>query len=193
MLLEEQVEKLMDQSKQLSRQKYSDIASLEPNSFQAMSRQATINIGTIGHVAHGKSTLVKAISTVNTVRHTDEQVRSITIKLGYANAKIYKCEKCPEPECYSSFNSKKEDFFKCPKCQSEARLVRHISFVDCPGHDILMATMLTGAAVMDAALLLVSAEMDCPQPQTREHLQAVQIMNLDKVIILQNKLDLIFN
>lgn len=72
-------------------------------------------------------------------------------------------------------------------------LLRHVSFVDCPGHDILMATMLTGAAVMDAALLLISAEMDCPQPQTREHLQAVQIMNLDKIIILQNKLDLIFN
>ncbi len=41
-------------------------------------------------------------------------------------------------------------------------LLRHVSFVDCPGHDILMATMLTGAAVMDAALLLISAEMDCP-------------------------------
>lgn len=92
----------------------------------------------------------------------DEQVRSITIKLGYANAKIYKCEKCPEPSCYSSFSSKKEDSFNCPKCKNPVQLVRHISFVDCPGHDILMATMLTGAAVMDAALLLVSAEMDCP-------------------------------
>ena len=127
-----------------------------------MSRQATINIGTIGHVAHGKSTLVRAISSVNTVRHMDEQVRSITIKLGYANAKIYKCSKCPEPYCYSSYSSKKEDSFKCSKCKEEVQLVRHISFVDCPGHDILMATMLTGAAVMDAALLLVSAEMDCP-------------------------------
>ena len=94
----------------------------------------------------------------------DEQVRSITIKLGYANAKIYKCSECPEPNCYSSFSSKKEDSFKCQKCNKECRLVWHISFVDCPGHDILMATMLTGAAVMDAALLLVSAEMECPQP-----------------------------
>ena len=63
-------------------------------------------------------------------------------------------------------------------------LLRHISFVDCPGHDILMATMLTGAAVMDAALLLISAEMDCPQPQTLEHLAAVEIMNLQKIIIV---------
>ena len=96
----------------------------------------------------------------------DEQVRSITIKLGYANAKIYKCTSCPEPDCYSSYQSNKEDDFKCLKFQSSVKLVRHISFVDCPGHDILMATMLTGAAVMDAALLLISAEMDCPQPQT---------------------------
>ena len=54
--------------------------------------------------------------------------------------------------------------------------MRHLSFVDCPGHDILMATMLTGAAVMDAALLLVAGNMSCPQPQTSEHLAAVEIM-----------------
>jgi translation initiation factor 2 subunit 3 len=45
-------------------------------------------------------------------------------------------------------------------------LVRHVSFVDCPGHDILMATMLNGAAVMDAALLLIAGNESCPQPQT---------------------------
>lgn len=124
--------------------------------------QATINIGTIGHVAHGKSTVVKAISGVNTIKHMDEKVRSITIKLGYANAKIYKCDKCPEPECYQSFNSSKGDKVDCEKCGERIKLIRHVSFVDCPGHDILMATMLTGTAVMDAALLLISSEMDCP-------------------------------
>jgi translation initiation factor 2 subunit 3 len=69
--------------------------------------------------------------------------------------------------------------------------VRHVSFVDCPGHDILMATMLNGAAVMDAALLLVAANESCPQPQTSEHLAAVEIMKLENVIILQNKVDLV--
>lgn len=70
--------------------------------FQVISRQATINIGTIGHVAHGKSTLVKAISGVHTVKFKNELERNITIKLGYANAKIYRCsnEKCPRPGCY---------------------------------------------------------------------------------------------
>lgn len=68
---------------------------------------------------------------------------------------------------------------------------RHVSFVDCPGHDILMATMLNGAAVMDAALLLVAGNESCPQPQTSEHLAAVEIMKLEHIIILQNKVDLI--
>lgn len=113
-------------------------------------------------MAHGKSTVVKAISGVNTVKHMDEQVRSITIKLGYANAKIFKCPQCPSPEAYHSFSSDESDSKQCSKCKSPLKLIRHVSFVDCPGHDILMATMLTGAAVMDAALLLISAEMDCP-------------------------------
>lgn len=71
------------------------------------------------------------------------------------------------------------------------KLVRHVSFVDCPGHDILMATMLNGAAVMDAALLLIAGNETCPQPQTSEHLAAVEIMKLQNIIILQNKVDLI--
>ena len=66
--------------------------------------QATINIGTVGHVAHGKSTLVKAISGIQTVRFKNELERNITIKLGYANAKIFKCRnpQCPKPGCYQT-------------------------------------------------------------------------------------------
>lgn len=73
---------------------------------------------------------------------------------------------------------------------SPAKL-RHVSFVDCPGHDILMATMLSGAAVMDAALLLIAGNEPCPQPQTSEHLAAIEIMKLKHIIVLQNKVDLI--
>lgn len=83
-----------------------------------------------------------------------------------------------------------------PKCENAnctetLELIRHISFVDCPGHDILMATMLTGAAVMDAAMLLIAADKTCPQPQTSEHLAAVEIMQLNKIVIIQNKIDII--
>lgn len=171
-----------------------DFTTLNPLSPEIINRQATINIGTIGHVAHGKSTVVRAISGVQTVRFKDELERNITIKLGYANAKIYKCQDptCPEPDCYRSFKSDKEINPKCqrPGCQGRYKLIRHVSFVDCPGHDILMSTMLSGAAVMDAALLLIAGNEACPQPQTSEHLAAIEIMKLKHVIILQNKVDL---
>jgi len=173
-----------------------DLETLNPAKLHALSpevisRQATINIGTIGHVAHGKSTVVKALSGAQTVRFKNELERNITIKLGYANAKIYKCPKCPRPARWKSFGSSKEDTPPCEKCGTKMELQRHVSFVDCPGHDILMATMLNGAAVMDAALLLVAGNESCPQPQTSEHLAAVEIMKLRHIIILQNKIDLI--
>ena len=146
-------------------------------------------------MAHGKSTVVKAISGVQTVRFKNELQRNITIKLGYANAKIYKCDydQCPRPGCYRSAGSNKEDDFPCdrPNCPGRFRVLRHVSFVDCPGHDILMATMLNGAAVMDAALLLIAANEACPQPQTSEHLAAIEIMRLQHILMLQNKIDLI--
>ncbi|KAL7080029.1 hypothetical protein ACQ4LE_000797 [Meloidogyne hapla] len=172
-----------------------DSSKLTPLTEEVISRQATINIGTIGHVAHGKSTLVKAISGVHTVKFKNELERNITIKLGYANAKIYRCSnsECPRPHCYRSAGSSTPDRFKCerPNCTGEYVCVRHVSFVDCPGHDILMATMLNGAAVMDAALLLIAGNETCPQPQSCEHLAAVEIMQLKNLIILQNKIDLI--
>ncbi|KAK3629424.1 eukaryotic translation initiation factor 2 subunit gamma [Elasticomyces elasticus] len=171
-----------------------DVAALSPTSPEIICRQATINIGTIGHVAHGKSTVVKAISGVQTVRFKNELERNITIKLGYANAKVYKCDnpECPRPTCYRSYKSDKEVDPPCERdgCEGTYRLERHVSFVDCPGHDILMSTMLSGAAVMDAALLLIAGNEPCPQPQTSEHLAAIEIMKLGHIIILQNKVDL---
>ncbi|KAH7856520.1 hypothetical protein Vadar_002432 [Vaccinium darrowii] len=173
-----------------------DVTKLHPLSPEVISRQATINVGTIGHVAHGKSTVVKAISGVQTVRFKNELERNITIKLEYTNAKIYKCEeeRCPLPMCYKAYGSGKEDSPICDvpgfkNCRM--KLLRHVSFVDCAGHDILMATMLNGAAIMDGALLLIAANESCPQPQTSEHLAAVEIMRLEHIIILQNKVDLI--
>jgi translation initiation factor 2 subunit 3 len=151
--------------------------------------QATINIGTIGHVAHGKSTVVKAISGVRTVRFKNELERNITIKLGYANAKIYKTNDDTGIGCYKACGGATADTFKDGDKTYE--LQRHVSFVDCPGHDILMATMLNGAAVMDAAMLLVAVNEPCPQPQTSEHLAAIEIMRLQNIIILQNKVDLV--
>ena len=171
-----------------------DAAALKPEELtpltpEVISRQATINIGTIGHVAHGKSTVVKAISGVQTVRFKNELERNITIKLGYANAKIFKSDEPAGIGRYRAYGSSKEDTFA--EDGKNYSLQRHVSFVDCPGHDILMMTMLSGAAVMDAAMLLIAANETCPQPQTSEHLAAIEIMRLGNIIILQNKVDLI--
>ncbi|KAB0369584.1 hypothetical protein FD755_018577 [Muntiacus reevesi] len=172
-----------------------DVSKLTPLSHEVVSRQDTINIDTTGHVAHRKSTVVKAISGVHTVRFKKELERNITIKLGYANAKIYKLDdpSCPQPECYRSCGSSTPDEFPkdIPGTKGNFKLVRLVSFVDCPGHDILMATMLNGATVMDAALLLIAGNKSCPQPQTFEHLAAIEIMKLKHILILQNKIDLV--
>lgn len=168
-----------------------DITKLRVDTMEVMSRQATINIGTIGHVAHGKSTVVRALSGVKTQKYHAEAVKNITIHLGYGNAKVFQCPKCPSPDCFESFPSSTADNVACSHCSTPMQLRRHFSFVDCPGHHVLMATMLNGAAVMDAALLLVAANESFPQPQTLEHLKAAEIMNLSNVIVVQNKIDLV--
>jgi len=85
----------------------------------------------------------------------------------------------PPPFYHRDQGSRLTDFVK------DGNLYSHVSFVDCPGHDILMATMLNGAAVMDAALLLIAANETCPQPQTSEHLAAIEIMKLKHILVLQ--------
>ncbi|MBS7619977.1 translation initiation factor IF-2 subunit gamma [Candidatus Bathyarchaeota archaeon] len=147
-------------------------------------KQPEINIGTIGHVDHGKTTLVQSLTGIWASRHSEELKRGITIKLGYADTAIYKCIKCDDQECYCTSP-------KCDKCESETEFQRAISFVDSPGHEILMATMLSGAAVMDGALLVIAADEKCPQPQTREHLAAVDIIGIKKIVIVQNKIDIV--
>jgi len=146
-------------------------------------KQPEVNIGMIGHVDHGKTTLTKALSGEWTDRHSEEVKRGISIKLGYADVAFYKCSKCEGAAAYGTNE-------KC-KCGEKAEFLRTVSFVDAPGHETLMATMLSGAALMDGALLLVAANEKCPQPQTKEHLMALSIIGIDKIIIVQNKIDIV--
>jgi len=155
-----------------------------PKKNVTLVRQPEVNIGTIGHVDHGKTTLVEAITGVWASRHSEELRRGITIKLGYADAPIYKCPKCPPPQCYSTEPT-------CPHCGSPTEFIRAVSFVDAPGHEALMATMLSGAAVMDGAILVIAADEPCPQPQTREHLAAIEITGVKNLIVAQNKIDIV--
>jgi translation initiation factor 2 subunit 3 len=151
---------------------------------KALPKQPEVNIGTIGHVDHGKTTLVQALTGVWASRHSEELKRGITIRLGYADMAIYKCSKCPAPKNYSVKPV-------CPNCDSEAVFVRAVSFVDAPGHEALMATMLSGAAIMDGAILVIAADEPCPQPQTREHLAAAEVIGIKNIIIVQNKIDIV--
>ncbi len=143
-----------------------------------------INIELIGHVDHGKTTLTQALTGKWADVHSEEKKRGITIKLGYADSTFYKCPKCGDPECYSPND-------KCKECKSKCIPLRKVSFIDSPGHETLMATMLSGAAIIDAAILLVSANEPCPQPQTREHLMALEILGIKDIIVVQNKIDLV--
>ncbi len=136
--------------------------------------QPEINIGLVGHVDHGKTTLTERLSGKWTDTHSEELKRGITIRLGYADATFYK-----DKGIYTA------------KPTPTAKRLRTVSFVDAPGHESLMATMLSGATIMDGVLLLVAANESCPQPQTMEHLMALQIMGVKNVIIVQNKIDLV--
>ncbi|MFQ5999378.1 MAG: translation initiation factor IF-2 subunit gamma [Candidatus Bathyarchaeia archaeon] len=152
--------------------------------MKKLPKQPEVNIGTIGHVDHGKTTLVEAITGVWAARHSEELRRGITIKLGYADAPVYKCPKCEGLQSYSTEPV-------CPHCGSPAEFIRVVSFVDAPGHEALMATMLSGAAVMDGAILVIAADEPCPQPQTREHLAAIEIAGVKNLVVVQNKIDIV--
>ena len=147
-------------------------------------RQPEVNIGMVGHVDHGKTTLTNALTGEWTDRHSEEMKRGISIRLGYADAAFYRCRNCTEPECYCNSEI-------CPSCGKDTELERVVSFVDSPGHETLMAVMLSGAAIMDGALLVIAANEKCPQPQTREHLEALEILGIKDIVIAQTKIDLV--
>ncbi|MFT4923900.1 MAG: translation initiation factor 2 subunit 3 [Haloarculaceae archaeon] len=146
-------------------------------------KQPEVNIGLVGHVDHGKTTLVQALSGQWTDQHSEEMKRGISIRLGYADATFRECPDQDDPERYTVDE-------ECPD-GSESELLRTVSFVDAPGHETLMATMLAGAAIMDGAVLVISASEPVPQAQTEEHLMALDIIGIDNIVVAQNKIDLV--
>jgi len=158
---------------------------------QIMMKQPIMNVGTIGHVANGKSTTVERISFKQTQQFAKERERNITIRLGYANAKIWKCDICDKPQCYSSSDSAVMEKY-CGHCGAVLELINHISFVDCPGHSELTAVMINGSSVMDYAILVEACvHENIPAPQTAEHLIATRASAIPTAMIIMNKIDLI--
>jgi len=146
--------------------------------------QPVVNIGLVGHVDHGKTTLTEKLTGKWTDTHSEEMKRGITIRLGYADIVFRKCPECEGYDAYTTLPV-------CDKHNVPTHFLRKVSFIDAPGHESLMATMLSGATIMDGALLLVAANEPCPQPQTREHLMALKIAGIRNVVIVQNKVDLV--
>jgi len=143
--------------------------------------QADMNIGMLGHVDHGKTTLTKALTGKWTDTHSEEIKRGISIRLGYADAYIYHCQKDDRynPEA------------KCPKCGTKGKLVRKISIVDAPGHETLMTTVISATSILDGVLFLIAANEPCPQPQTTEHLLVLNATGIKNIIVVQTKIDLV--
>jgi elongation factor Tu len=129
-----------------------------------------VNVGTIGHVDHGKTTLTAAITT-------------ILSKKGFAQARKYdEIDAAPEEkERGITINTAHVEY------QSDKR---HYAHVDCPGHADYVKNMITGAAQMDGAILVVSAA-DGPMPQTREHILLARQVGVPSIVVFLNKVDMV--
>ena len=129
-----------------------------------------INVGTIGHVDHGKTTLTAAITQVSSI-------------LGYAEAKKFEeIDNAPE--------EKERGITIATQHVEYETKERHYAHVDCPGHADYVKNMITGAAQMDGAILVVSAA-DGPMPQTREHILLAKQVGVPNIIVFLNKVDMV--
>ena len=167
------------------------------------SSQPLVIIGTIGEVANGKTSFLRELTGVNLMRFKKEAEKNMTIKLGYTNTKILKCNQCPKPYCYQVGTTSTSDtdaldtgIYHCKQCESLLTLCLNVSFVDAPGHNDLQATALSGANNMDYCFLLISTdsilETESNTTYINEHYKAISALSLtDKTLILQNKIDLV--
>ena len=143
-------------------------------------------IGMVGHVDHGKSTLTEALTGKFPDTYSDELKMGITIRLGYAYYQAMRCKQCGRYT--TNFLAKKG---RCPYCGGELEPLRKISILDAPGHEALLTVMLSGASLIDGAVMVIAANEPCPRPQTREHMIALRAIGVDKIVVAQNKIELV--
>lgn len=146
-----------------------------------------INLALVGHVSNGKTTLVNALTNVNTKQHSSEKKTGKTIKLGYANCMLWQCAAC---NMYLTTGQAVKSA-TCTECSANMQLKHRISFVDAPGHHEYVNTMARGTAVVDGALIVTDARMNDMQAQTTEHLAILSILDVDNTLVVQNKIDLV--
>ncbi len=154
---------------------------MKDQSATSVTRQSVLNIGTLGHIDHGKTSLTRAITGVWTDRHSESIKRNMTIKLGYADSIIRLCRQCNE---YTVKDT-------CAQCGGKPEPVMRISLLDAPGHETLMATAIAGSSVIDAILFVIAANEPCPMQQTKEHLMIINVLGIKNVIVAQTKIDIV--
>ena len=158
--------------------------------MSTLNNQPIINIGCLGSVSDGKSTLVEKFTGTKTQRHSSEKTRNITKNQGYANMKIWSDTSADGTIKYHTTDTHPTEFTNDngEVCQ----LVNHISFVDCPGHQELIKVMLSSIALMDGAIVVVAVDKPLSEkPQLIQHLAAVKLGRIDKIIVCMNKIDLV--
>ena len=143
--------------------------------------QAEVNIGMVGHVDHGKTSLTRALTGKWTDTHSEEIKRGITIKIGYADTTFYRNKEGTEYATAAQAETEKGKW----------EVSRHVSFLDAPGHETLMTTTIAASSILDGAVLVIAANEKCPQPQTEEHLMVLDILGIRNVVVVQNKIDLV--
>ncbi len=151
-----------------------------------MENQPIINIGCLGSVSDGKSTLVEKLTGIRTQRHSSEKIRNITIKQGYGNMKVW------STDSLDYFTTDSITMKYTTEDGDECKLVNHFSFVDCPGHQELIQTMLSSIALMDGAIVVVAVDQPInKKPQLIQHLAAAKLGKIKNLIICMNKIDLV--
>jgi len=145
------------------------------------------NIGFVGAVSFGKTTLVSCLSGVNTKRHSAEQKSGRTVQLGYANVLLWQCQFCEE--IFSSGQKVKQK--KCDFCDNDCTVAFELSLCDCPGHNSFIKTMIRGVSVIDAAIMVTDVTKPPNTKQNLEHLAILEVLGVKDLIITQNKCDLV--
>ena len=141
-----------------------------------MNNQPIINIGCLGSVSDGKSTLIDKLTGIKTQKHSQEKIRNITIKQGYGNMKIWQDE-------FNEYHTTNNNNYK---------LVNHISFIDCPGHNDYIKTLLGATSLMDGVIIVIAVDQPISnKQQLLQHLFITKIHKINKIIICLNKIDLV--
>ncbi len=144
-----------------------------------------IIIGMVGHVDHGKSTLTEALTGKFPDTYSDELKRGITIRLGYAYYQAMRCKEC------GRYTTNALSQGSCPYCGGSLEPLRKVSILDAPGHEALLTVMLSGASLIDGAVMVIAANEPCPRPQTREHMIALNVIGVKNIVVAQNKIELV--